>query len=46
MKKNGKSFDYKIYAGAGCAFSSDTGELDNADAAKDGRARSPFSGRA
>jgi carboxymethylenebutenolidase len=35
MKKNGKSFDYKIYAGAGHAFFNDTGERYNAEAAKD-----------
>jgi carboxymethylenebutenolidase len=35
MKKNAKSFDYKIYPGAGHAFFNDTGERYNADAAKD-----------
>lgn len=39
MKKAGKSFDYKIYKGAGHAFFNDTGERYNAEAAKDAWAR-------
>ena len=39
MKKAGKSFEYKIYPGAGHAFFNDTGERYNADAAKDAWSR-------
>lgn len=35
LKKAGKRFDYKIYAGAEHAFFNDTGERYNAEAAKD-----------
>jgi carboxymethylenebutenolidase len=35
MKKAGKQFEYKIYAGAGHAFFNDTGQNYNAAAAKD-----------
>lgn len=35
LKAAGKSFDYKVYAGAGHAFFNDTGAAYNADAAKD-----------
>ncbi len=35
LKAAGKSFDHKIYAGAGHAFFNDTGERYNAEAAKD-----------
>jgi carboxymethylenebutenolidase len=35
MKEAGKSFEYKIYPGAGHAFFNDTGERYNAEAAKD-----------
>ena len=35
MKKSGKRFEYKIYAGAGHAFFNDTGERYNPDAATD-----------
>ncbi|MDF2440171.1 MAG: carboxymethylenebutenolidase [Abditibacteriota bacterium] len=35
MQKAGKSFEYKIYPGAGHAFFNDTGERYNAEAAKD-----------
>ncbi len=39
LKKAGKSFEYKIYPGAGHAFFNDTGERYNAEAAKDAWAR-------
>lgn len=39
MQKAGKSFESKIYAGAGHAFFNDTGERYNAEAAKDAWAR-------
>jgi carboxymethylenebutenolidase len=39
MKKAGKSFEDKIYEGAGHAFFKDTGECCNAEAAKDAWAR-------
>lgn len=35
MKATGKSYEYKVYPGAGHAFFNDTGERYNADAAKD-----------
>jgi carboxymethylenebutenolidase len=35
MRDNNKSFEYRIYAGAGHAFFNDTGERYNAEAAKD-----------
>lgn len=35
MKKLGKSYEYKIYKGAGHAFFNDTGQRYNAEAAKD-----------
>lgn len=35
LKKNNKSFEYKIYPGAAHAFFNDTGERYNAEAAKD-----------
>lgn len=35
LKKAGKSFEYKIYAGAGHAFFNDTGERYHAEAARD-----------
>ena len=35
MKKNNKSYEYKIYPGAGHAFFNDTGERYDAEAAKD-----------
>jgi carboxymethylenebutenolidase len=35
IKKVGRSFEYKIYSGAGHAFFNDTGERYNAEAAKD-----------
>ena len=35
MKKYGKSYEYKIYPGAGHAFFNDTGERYSAEAAKD-----------
>lgn len=35
LKAAGKSFDHKVYAGAGHAFFNDTGERYNAEAAKD-----------
>lgn len=40
LKKAGKRFEYKIYAGAGHAFFNDTGERYNAEAARDAWARS------
>jgi carboxymethylenebutenolidase len=39
LKKHGKSFEYKIYPGAGHAFFNDTGERYNAEAARDAFAR-------
>lgn len=39
LKKAGKKFEYKIYAGAGHAFFNDTGERYHAEAAKDAWAR-------
>jgi carboxymethylenebutenolidase len=39
MQQAGKSFEHKIYAGAGHAFFNDTGERYNAEAAKDAWSR-------